>query len=79
MSHRYTAYCENPFCLFVIEGIQAETPDDAATIALVLHGPTRKGSFELCREGDFPRPEITVLHDLPCFVCVPGWNFDEEC
>ena len=47
VSHRYTAYCENPFCLFVIEGIEAETLDDAETIAFILHGSIRKGSFEL--------------------------------
>lgn len=77
MSHRYTAYCENPFCFFVTEGIEGETSDEAQEIALILHGSVRKGSFELCREGEFPGPEITILHDLPCFTCVPGWSFDE--
>lgn len=78
MNHRYTAYCENPFCLFVAEGIEVENPDDAETVALMLHGHNRRGSFELCREGEFPGPEITILHDLPCFTCVPEWSFDEE-
>lgn len=77
MSHLYNAYCENPFCLFVAETIAAQNPEEAEEIALMRHGHLRKGSFELCREGDFPGPEITVLHDFPCFECIPVEEFYE--
>lgn len=78
MTHRFTAYCENPFCFFVAEGIETETPEEANEVALLLHGEHRKGQFEFCRIGGFPEPEITIGHDFPCMCLYSDEDEDEN-
>ena len=77
MTHRFTADCENPFCVFIAEGIESERSEEAFGIALLLHEEFSKKKFEACCVGGLQEPEITMRHDFPC-PCLYSDDDDEE-
>ncbi|MDZ4286086.1 MAG: hypothetical protein U1A23_04100, partial [Candidatus Sungbacteria bacterium] len=75
MAHRFTADCENPFCLFIAEGIEAQTPEEAGEIALLLHEGYQKRQVALGSVNCLPEPDLTIRNDFPCQEC---FDSDEE-
>lgn len=70
MAHLYTAICENPFCLYVSEGIEAWDEDHAWFVANSEHGEKRPRKFKSSSAGMCPGSNLTIGHDFPCPACL---------